>query len=61
MLGNVESLPTNEEINIFVQENIQVKGVLSSADEMKVHHKAKEYLNKQDANAAWKVLLAKRV
>ncbi|WP_291114152.1 flavin reductase family protein [Flavobacterium sp. UBA6135] len=61
MLGNVESLPTNEEINIFVQENIQVKGVLSSADEMKVHHKAKEYLNQQDANAAWKVLLAKRV
>ena len=61
MLGNVESLPTLEEINIFVKENIQVKGVLSSADEMKVHHKAKEYLLKQDALSAWKVLLAKRV
>ena len=61
MLGNVESLPTTEEINIFVQENIQVKGVLSSADEMKVHHKAKEYLAIQDAMSAWKVLLAKRV
>lgn len=61
MLGNVESLPSTEEINIFVNENIQVKGVLSSADEMKVHQKAKEFLNKQDALSAWKVLLAKRV
>lgn len=61
MLGNVESLPSTEEINIFVQQNIQVKGVLSSADEMKVHHKAKEYLTIQDALSAWKVLLAKGV
>lgn len=61
MLGNVESLPSTEEINIFVQQNIQVKGVLSSADEMKVHQKAKEFLTKQDALSAWKVLLAKRV
>lgn len=61
MLGNVESLPSTEEINIFVQQNIQVKGVLSSADEMKVHHKAKEFLLNQDALSAWKVLLAKRV
>lgn len=61
MLGNVESLPSTEEINIFVDENIQVKGVLSSADEMKVHQKAKEFLDKQDALSAWKVLLAKRV
>ncbi|WP_276977168.1 flavin reductase family protein [Flavobacterium filum] len=61
MLGNVESLPTTEEINIFVKENIQVKGVLSSADEEKVQLKAKEFLNNQDALSAWKVLLAKRV
>lgn len=61
MLGNVETLPTTEEIDIFVQENIPVKGVLSSDDELKIHHKAKEYLEKQDALSAWKVLLAKRV
>ncbi|MCB0442807.1 MAG: flavin reductase family protein [Flavobacterium sp.] len=61
MLGNVESLPSTEEINIFVNKNIQVKGVLSSSDEEKVHLKAKEFLNKQDALSAWKVLLAKRV
>lgn len=61
MLGNVESLPTNEEIDIFVKENFAVKGVLSSADEENVQQKAKEYLEKQDAISAWKVLLAKRV
>ena len=61
MLGNIESLPTSEEIDIFVKENFAVKGVLSSADEVNVHLKAKEYLDKQDAISAWKVLLAKRV
>lgn len=61
MLGNVESLPTSEEIDIFVKENFAVKGVLSSADEENVHQKAKEYLESQDAISAWKVLLAKRV
>jgi flavin reductase (DIM6/NTAB) family NADH-FMN oxidoreductase RutF len=61
MLGNIESIPTEEEIAIFVNNNMEVKGVLSSADEEKVHEKAKEYLDNQDALSAWKVLLAKRV
>ncbi|MGH2665250.1 flavin reductase family protein [Flavobacterium sp.] len=59
MLGNIEALPSDEEIAIFVQENFAVKGVLSSDDEQKVHLKAKEYLNNQDVLSAWKVLLAK--
>ena len=59
-LGNVEALPTQEEITIFVQQNFAVKGVLSSDDEMKIHQKAKEYLNNNDALSAWKVILAKQ-
>jgi flavin reductase (DIM6/NTAB) family NADH-FMN oxidoreductase RutF len=59
-LGNVDSLPTSEEINIFVQQNFAVKGVLSSDDEEKIQLKAKEYLNNNDAQSAWKVLLAKQ-
>ena len=59
-LGNVEALPTQEEITIFVQQNFAVKGVLSSDDDMKIHQKAKEYLNNNDALSAWKVLLAKQ-
>jgi flavin reductase (DIM6/NTAB) family NADH-FMN oxidoreductase RutF len=61
LLGNIESLPSEEEIAIFVTQNFSVKGVLSAADELKIHHKAKEYLSRQDALSAWKVLLAKRV
>lgn len=59
-LGNVDSLPTSEEINIFVAQNFAVKGVLSSDNETKIQQKAKEYLNNNDALSAWKVLLAKK-
>jgi flavin reductase (DIM6/NTAB) family NADH-FMN oxidoreductase RutF len=58
-LGNVEALPTTEEINIFVKQNFAVKGVLSADDILKQHQKAKEYLNQNDVDSAWKVLLAK--
>lgn len=58
-LGNIEALPTEEEITIFVQNNTAVKGVLSSDDSEKIHLKAKEYLNNNDVLSAWKVLLAK--
>lgn len=59
-LGNVEALPTNEEITIFVKENFEVKGVLSADDEVKKHQLAKEYLDKNEVLTAWKVLLAKQ-
>lgn len=59
-LGNVDCLPTSEEINIFVSENFAVKGVLSSDDIDKIHSKAKEFLNNNDALSAWKVLLANK-
>lgn len=57
-LGNVESLPTREEITIFVKQNFAVKGVLSSDDDLKIQKTAKEFLNNNDALSAWKVLLA---
>ena len=60
VLGNVEALPTEEEIAIFVKENFEVKGVLSADDDIKKHQLAKEYLNKNEVPTAWKVLLAKK-
>lgn len=60
MLGNIEALPSQEEIAIFVQENFTVKAVLSADDRQKVNQLAKEYLEKQDILSAWKVLLAKQ-
>jgi len=61
MLGNIEALPTSEEVTIFVNENFAVKGVLSADDVSKVHQKAKEYLNENDVLSAWKVLLAAKI
>lgn len=59
-LGNIEAIPNEEEIAIFVKENFTIKGVLSADDEGKKHQKAKEYLDHNDALSAWKVLLAKK-
>ena len=60
-LGNINSLPTNEEVTIFVKQNFAVKGVLSSDDVQKIHLKAKEYLDNNDTLSAWKLLLAKGI
>lgn len=58
-LGNVEAIPTEEEIAIFVKENFEIKAVLSGDDPIKQLEKAKEYLDKNEVLTAWKVLLAK--
>lgn len=60
MLGNVEALPTKEEIDTFVQQHFAVKGVLSADDVQLQHEMAKEYIGNNDVVSAWKVLLAKQ-
>jgi len=59
-LGNVEAIPTEEEIAIFVQSNFTVKAVLSADDELKKQRLAKDFLDQNDTIGAWKVLLAKQ-
>ncbi|MEC4050202.1 flavin reductase family protein [Flavobacterium sp. SUN046] len=59
-LGNVDALPTEEEITIFVKENFKVKAVLSADDAGKIQQLAKEYLDRNEVLTAWKVLLAKK-
>lgn len=61
ILGTINSLPTKEEIDIFVDNNFAVKGVLSSDDIQKIHLKAKDYLEKNEVLSAWKLLLAKAI
>ncbi len=60
-LANIENLPTTEEIAIFVNENFEIKSVLSTADEQKIQQNAKALLDEQQVEQAWKLLLAKRV
>jgi flavin reductase (DIM6/NTAB) family NADH-FMN oxidoreductase RutF len=61
MLGNIEALPNNEEVALFVQQNFEIKSILSADDTEKIFAKAKEYLQQQDAESAWKILLASAV
>ena len=59
-LGNVEALPSEEEITIFVKQNFEIKAVLSADDVVKKFKLAKEYLDNNESLTAWKVLLAKK-
>jgi len=58
MLGNIEALPTKQEINDFVNNSFEVKAILSTSDMQKVHLKAQEYLNNNEVMNALKLLLA---
>lgn len=59
-LGNVETLPGEEEINSFVRQDFDIKAVLSADDDEKKYRRAKQYLDDNEVAKAWKVLLAKR-
>ena len=58
-LGNVEVLPTSEEINEFINEDSNASSLVKSGDIKKIHLQAQEYLEKEDPAKAWKILLAK--
>ena len=59
MLGNVEQLPSTEEVQKFLETHTDVHKIIQSGDQENIHKKAQEYLVKQNVNNAWKVLLAK--
>jgi len=59
-LGNVETLPSDEEIDIFVKEDFTIKALLSADDASKQYRTAKEHLDNNEVMHAWKVLLAKK-
>lgn len=58
-LGNVEVLPGRESIDAFVEEEVNIKAIVGSGDEEKIHQCAQNYLNENNVLSAWKVLLAK--
>ncbi|QED38252.1 flavin reductase family protein [Antarcticibacterium arcticum] len=59
-LGNVEALPTLEEIEKFLKEDTGAAEILGSGDTAKIHKRAQEYLEKDEPALAWKLLLAKK-
>lgn len=58
-LGNVERLPTEEEIQDFISSSREVRAVISADDETLRYKKAQELLSNNEVLSAWKVLLAK--
>ncbi len=59
ILGNVESLPENGEIEAFLKENTEDAELVKSGDTEKIHKQAKAYLENGKPEDAWKILLAK--
>jgi flavin reductase (DIM6/NTAB) family NADH-FMN oxidoreductase RutF len=55
MLGNVEQLPIQQDVDNFAKDNANFVGL----ETVKKHTFAKEYLKKNDVKSAWKVLLIK--
>lgn len=55
MLGNVESLPSEESVDNFAKEHSELIGL----EMVKKHTFAQQYLDKNDVESAWKVLLLK--
>jgi Conserved protein/domain typically associated with flavoprotein oxygenases, DIM6/NTAB family len=55
MLANVNELPSKDSVNNFAKEHVNFVGLETT----KKHTFAQEYLNKNDVESAWKVLLIK--
>jgi len=58
-LGNVETLPSKEEIELFLKEDENALKLVNSGDLDKIHLQAHTYLENEDPASAWKILLAK--
>lgn len=59
LLGNVEKLPTEEEIKEFISAEPGLEEVIDSGDSNEIHQKAKQYLSRNKVLSAWKLLMAK--
>lgn len=58
MLGNIEQLPSKEEIADFMASHIRLQFIVNEGKRKEIELKAQEYLHQNDVLSAWKVLLA---
>ena len=59
MLGNIEKMPSQVEVEEFKNNNIELTALLSSGKRKPLELRAQEFLQKNDINSAWKILLMK--
>jgi hypothetical protein len=64
-LGNVEQIPTENEIAIYLQsaeyELVSQEFKFKQKGENAIHEAAKHFLNKNDTSTAWKILLSESI
>ncbi len=58
MLGNVQHLPSPEEVQAFVHSGNLIRQLLETKDKGLIHRRAQDYLAQNDVSSAWKILLA---
>lgn len=59
MLGNVEDIPTQEDVNDFLNSNTNIRSLVIAGERKEIELKAKEYLTEKEVLSAWMVLLRK--
>lgn len=57
-LGNIEHVPTNEEIAIFLDDNQLIKELVANDQTEELYKKAKELLDNDKVLDAWKIILS---
>ena len=60
-LGNVEKMPSLEELKDFLDSNRDLADLIKKDNAEGLHRRAKQYLEKEDPATAWKILLAKEL
>ena len=58
-LGNVEALPQKKQIESFIAENKDLADLVKTSNKEDIHTQAQLFLEKNNVDAAWKLLLAK--
>lgn len=60
MLGNIEQIPSEEEVSIFKSKQQDLRTYLDASNTEMIHKMAQRYLKEKNVDNAWKILLAKR-
>jgi len=58
MLGNVESLPTKEDVQLFIKDLEESYPKIKEASHREKHKRARNFLSFGDVESAWKLLLS---
>ncbi|WP_177761379.1 flavin reductase family protein [Flavobacterium sp. I3-2] len=57
-LGNIEHIPTTDEVLAFLNDNQEIKTILESNNTEEIHKKAKELLDNDKVLDAWKIIVS---